>query len=263
MALSLLQRPFEIAGRTRFCVSALACFAFDAPDAPIPEVNLWKLSAEAMGTGTVLDEGMPKPCGEVLVHGHAYPPGGEAGACSARVQLGGIDKSLFVVGDRWWHATAPSEPQPFSKMELGWSRAFGGEGFDQNPHGKGTVAEFVDGVERQPLPNIEDPNNLITSPSARPAPAGFGGYEFGWPQRAPYVGTYDAKWQKEFAPGFPEDFSPYFFCVAPEDQRCEGFFELGQKLALHNLHPTEPQVEGRDEAAHLLRAAPRPRRLRR
>jgi hypothetical protein len=48
-----------------------------------------------------------------------------------------------------------------------------------NPLGKGTVpVRLASGDALAPLPNIEDPKHPIGSPRNRPAPAGFGPYDF-------------------------------------------------------------------------------------
>ena len=54
-----------------------------------------------------------------------------------RVQLGPIDKKLYVIGNRYWHRGSASDPEPFTRMAVSWENAFGGEGYDKNPLGRG------------------------------------------------------------------------------------------------------------------------------
>ncbi len=127
---------------------------------------------------------MPKIRGELLITGHAYPRGGEKPACSVRARLGSIDKTLYVVGNRYWKGGAPSDPQPFSKIAISYENAFGGAGYAENPVGKGSTPTQTDAGELHFLPNLEDPKHLLRSPKERPAlPSGFGPYDLTWPQR--------------------------------------------------------------------------------
>ncbi len=213
LKIAVLHRTFENDRTYRFVPTFFVCFPLGAPEVALQEVHMWKAAGEALGTDAPLDECMPKPTSEVLISGKAYPPGGkEAPACKVRLRFGPedeplIDKELYVVGDREWKNGVATDPVPFREMPVDWSRAFGGEGFDHNPSGKG-AAELVDeesGHKTRPLPNVEDPKHLTKSDRDTPAPAGFGAIPLHWPQRMIKGGTYDARWQKERYPGFPED----------------------------------------------------------
>src|SRR4051812_39646617 len=105
--LGLLHRTFEVAGRIDLCVTVMLAAPFDAPESLLHEVNLWKMLAAELGPDAAPDEGMPKPRAEVLVHGRAYPPGGEEAACSLRLRIGAIDKTL-----RAEHPVDPSQDRP-------------------------------------------------------------------------------------------------------------------------------------------------------
>jgi Uncharacterized protein conserved in bacteria (DUF2169) len=243
-ALSFTCRPLLLLGRQRLTLTSLIGFSLSA-GAPrlIPEIVLWP--AIAAVTGGLVDEGLPKPRGEVLVYGSCHTPGAKPlPACHVRVQLGAVDKKLAVIGDRCWQEKAwkdPStQPVPFTEMPIGWDRAFGGPDYAKNPLGRGIVS--TDGVVA--LPNIEHAGGLITSPSQRPDPAGFGPLDVAWPQRTGLAGTYDARWLKEGFPGFARDTDPAFFSTAPAGQRIEGFFRGDEAFVLENLHPTRPRVAG-------------------
>ncbi|WP_437970338.1 DUF2169 domain-containing protein [Sorangium sp. So ce260] len=241
--LGLLHRVFEDGSDCYLSVTILAFFSFGPEAALLSEVDLWKFTAAELGKDAVLDMGMPKPRGELLISGRAHPREGRAPACAVRARLGAVDKTLYVIGDRTWRRGVPTEPEPFTAMPIVWERAFGGPGFAPNPVGKGAQPVETETGEIHPLPNIELPKPLITSPSDRPAPAGFGPIDLMWPQRFARMGTYDQRWLKERFPGFAEDTDLGVFNAAPEDQQVEGFFRGDEPMVLENMHPEKPVIE--------------------
>ncbi len=176
--------------------------------------------------------------------GKAYAPGKKPTAtCPVRVRVGSLEKSLYVVGDRYWRRGVPTQPELFTEMELSWANAFGGEGYDKNPRGKGFApVKGETGVEIHALPNLEAPGRMLTSPKERPEPAGFGPLEFVWPQRFSMSGTYDKRWMETRFPGFAEDMDWRIWNMAPADQQQEGFFTGSEQLFFENMHPEKPQL---------------------
>ena len=252
--LGILHRTYENERQCYFVPSILVFFAFEAPDVPLHEANMWKVVAAELGEQTALDECMWKTRGEVLVTGNAYPSGGAHGACAVRLKLGDIDKELYVVGDRQWLSTGPSDPVPFREMPIRWTHAYGGEGYQDNPVGKGRapIVDEKSGIKHHPLPNVEHPKQLLTSPSDHPEPAGFGPLDLTWGARAKRRGSYDDKWFQERYPGFPADLDWTFFNVAPHDQWLAGHFEGGEPFELSHMHP-----EQSTQVSRLPRLAPR------
>lgn len=237
--LGVLTRLYEHEGHAFMAVAVFVFFPFEQPDRLLPEVAMWQFLAQELGD-TPLDDGMNKLHGEVLVHGSCYTPGSEPETtCPVRISIGSVDKALYVIGNRTWESGVPTEPEPFTEMPLSWENAFGGEGFAENPLGKGFSPE--DGTA---LPTVELPKRLIGSLKDCPTPAGYGAYDFSWPQRLSKVGTYDDKWLKTRFPGFADDVDWTLFNVAPEDQQIEGFFEPGTGFAVENMHPAEPRQHG-------------------
>jgi uncharacterized protein YjbI with pentapeptide repeats len=248
MRTGVLCRPFEHQGRCLFAVGAIAYFTFDgaAPASLLPDVALWGDLARELGGDFVFDEAMPKLTAEVLVTGSAYAPGGIAqAAVNARVVLGDVDKTVLVVGDRRWEHGAMTTPTPFAEMPLGWSRAFGGEGYPRNPIGRGFAPVEQGGVAVHPLPNLEHPARRVRTVADRPEPIGLGAMDFRWPQRSGRLGTYDQAWLAARAPGFADDMEFGLFNVAQDDQHHGGFFAGDEPFRLENLHPTRPLIEGR------------------
>jgi len=245
LRLGVLTRPFENARQYYLSVAVMVFFPFDTPERLLPEISLWKLVAKELGAEGILDEGMPKSTAEVLVAGHAFPPNPPKPHCHVRLRMGSIDRTLYVFGDRQWELGGPTDPQPFNSMPITWSRAFGGEGFDKNPHGRGLKPIKSEEKEWHPLPNIEHPQKLIRSTRDKPDPAGFGSFDVTFSQRAGKAGTYDDRWLKEQYPGFPLDFDWTFFNVAPEEQRLESFLRGGEEFTFDNMNSNVAVLKGR------------------
>src|SRR5690606_4152286 len=113
-----------------------------------------------------------------------------------------LQKNILVVGDRYWIGNESSKPQPFSRLPITWENAFGGEGYEHNPAGKG-VAEVVLGeVKVIPLPNIENPTQRISKQDDSPRPISFGPMSQTHPERLKMMGTYSEEWFKYDFPGF-------------------------------------------------------------
>ena len=237
-------RTFETSRKQHFVPTIFVFFDLSNETVLLPEIEMWPMLAEALGA-EVPDEGMPKSNGELLLNANAYVPGGApASAVVVRAQVGAIDKTLAVSGDRYWERTS-APPFPFRMLPLRWEHAFGGEGFAANPVGKGARPIQTTKGALHPLPNIEDPRRLVRGPKDTPTPAGFSAIDFTWPQRASKAGTYDAKWLKDCYPGFPPDTDWSMFNAAPDDQRLQGFFAGGEPFTLENLHPEKPTIRGR------------------
>ncbi len=250
----LLLYRYAKAGHFAFATTVMYCFDFNDPGKPLTEQQLWPLVTKELGKDAILDAGMPKVTGEVLLRGKCYAPKGKTiPAATVTAKVGSLSKSLALFGNRTWvkrgGIQVPSEPEPFAEMDLTYTQAFGGQGYDQNPIGKGFLADPDRASEqRLPLPNIELPNSLIGSPADRREPAGFLGYDVMWPQRMKKTGTYDERWLKERWPYFPDDMDYSFFNVAPKDQWLTGtqkFFKGDEGLEIDGMHPEKPALRSR------------------
>jgi len=207
------------------------------PDAP--QTSSLKYDLDLVRTKTTTD---------LIVHGHAYAPGGRpVTTLDVGFRVGPIQKLLKVTGDRTWQGGAITAPEPFTRMPMTYERAFGGvdartrktaspQWDVRNPAGTGYVASGtpIDGTR---LPNIEYPNQLITRAKDRPAPAGFGPICSHWQPRAGFAGTYDERWERERQPLLPEDFDDRYYQCAPADQQPPAFLRGGEPVALLNLTP--------------------------
>jgi hypothetical protein len=199
------------------------------------------------------DTSWPKPATDVVLVGHAHAPSGGATRVDVALQAGPVRKVVAVFGDRRWHLGAGgwriSAPLPFERIPLVYERAFGGQddspadpgrrGWEpRNPAGTGFVAmEDVRRLEGLALPNLEDPDALISSWKDRPRPAGFGFLGRGWQPRLGFTGTYDQQWQDNRAPLLPTDFDPRFWNAAHPDLVVAGRLRGGEPVAVLNASP--------------------------
>lgn len=244
--LAVLTRTFTAAKQDILVVSVLAGFSLGAPDNLFDEDHLWELASEALDRSQVLDQGMPKPGGEVLIAGKCFAPKNKTvSAEQASFRVGAVRKSVYIFGPRRWETPlylvkVISKPEPFTQMDITWNNALGGPDFDRNPQGKG-LSEVIspEGDKYVPLPNIEDPGHLISSSSDKPDPAGFGPLGLDWPSRLRRLGTFDEKWLEESWPGFPDDFDFSYFNLAPKDQRMDGYFRGNEQIELTAMHPEQ------------------------
>ncbi|MCA9683973.1 MAG: DUF2169 domain-containing protein [Myxococcales bacterium] len=240
--LSVLNRCFEHRRRYYMGVSVLAFIPLEDAPVLLPEAAMWVFAGERLGA-EALDVGIPKARGEFLVDGKAFAPGGApAAGVPVRAAVGPIDKQLYVQGDRYWSGLGATEPMAFTEMPLGWAQAYGGEGYTRNPLGKGFAEIEVEGTKLRPLPNLEDPRQLVSSPRDRPEPAGFGPIDISWPQRTALAGTHDQHWLENLFPGFAADVDWGLHNLAPRDQQREGFWQGGEPFRFDNLHPSKAVV---------------------
>ncbi len=241
---SLFIKPFGIGNKIYCTLTVFIYFDLMSPDDPLSEQELWKTIPEQLKPVPVLDVGMAKPHGEVIVTGSCFSPRGTTRQASmVSVAVGKMKKELAVFGDRYWKMgitglTSILDPMPFYEMPVMWHNAFGGREFADNPTGKGIdPAIAVVGGSLIPLPNVEYLDELIAEPSDKPQPAGFSPLDMMCPARQNKTGTYDDQWLKERWPYFPDDMNYEFFNCAPEDQYIEGFFTGGEAIEIINMNP--------------------------
>jgi hypothetical protein len=191
-----------------------------------------------------------KPLADVVLVGRAHAPGGRPiTKLDVTMRVGRLQKTIRVFGDRkWWFPSkltlipAISHPEPFVTMDLTCERAFGGideaaaNYCKENLNGKGFIGKkSKKSINGKPLPNLENPNNLIWSWKSHPKPVGFGFFGRGGMPRLQYAGTYDEKYEKERAPALPLDFSYAIFNGAHPDLQVRGYLRGDEAVELKNL----------------------------
>jgi uncharacterized protein YjbI with pentapeptide repeats len=230
--------------RPEMALIVRACFAIE-PNAPLTLAeDQGVLTADTFGPddeerrGECLhasDFADYKPRTDVMLRGTCHTPHGEPlEECPVRFAVGGWSKTLRVVGRRFWSderaSAVMSRAMPFTTMPVDYAHAFGGEGYEPNPAGKG-----ITGPEG---PNVEQAAAPIRSRRDRPGLAGFGPINPAWRLRAAKVGTQYGKSYKETrAPYYAEDFDWAYFNAAPPDQQLAAL-RGDEELVFHNLHPT-------------------------
>ncbi|MGB1109361.1 MAG: DUF2169 domain-containing protein [Gammaproteobacteria bacterium] len=248
---SILTRSFSYQGEDILAIGVAWGFRLSA-DEPVLEQAIWNALSEAEASGGALDMGMPKANAEFLVFGDFHSPTGQpvkGGRVS--VKLAERKKELAVQGDRHWlrgvaGIIGNSEPRPFLAMPINYERAFGGDGYADNPEGIGFKDEISpEGEVRRPLPNIEYPHKLIGSENDRPPPAGYARLDVTWAARTKLAGTYDDQYLRTRLPGLPDDVDWRFFQETPEDQQFPGFLRGDEAFEIHHMNPEHSRLQGK------------------
>ena len=171
---------------------------------------------------------------DVMLVGHAYAPNGKSvRSLLARLVVGGVDKSIAVLGDR---AAAGRDPVPFTIMALRYERAAGGLGH-ANPAGIAASEARLPNLE----PAIRSGRDGSQKGDENAALAGFGPIAPDWPQRRGRLKGGASTW----IPTDPlDDPDPLFFNAAPPDQQLAALRD-DQPLLLENLHPDHPRLSTR------------------
>lgn len=189
-----------------------------------------------------------KPATDIVMLGHACAPDQrEVTQLDVGLTVGQVSKTVRVFGDRQWQDGRMTSPTVFKTMPLVYERAYGGvqitngqltSAETRNPVGRGFAGtrkpEEMNGV---PLPNLEDPKQLIRDIQDQPTPAAFGFCAPNWQPRASFAGTYDDAWQKTRAPYLPADFDKRFFNMAHPDLVYPGYLEGGEPVTITHMHP--------------------------
>jgi uncharacterized protein YjbI with pentapeptide repeats len=225
-------------GRVQYCsISATLCTHLLTGEVQLP-FTYFEQIAEYQQEGINLDLGMPKPQGEFLVTGSFHAPGGaQITKSEVSITVGACQKKLLVFGKRQWQDGFASPPDFLTPVSLGYSSAYGGKQYAQNPIGMGCN----DGV----LPLLEHPDQRITRASQQPPPAAMGVIGLDWPQRNRFLGTYDSRYMQRSFPGHPADFDWHHFLAGAEDQRIKEFWQGNESFSLINMHPEYQLIEGR------------------
>jgi hypothetical protein len=200
------------------------------------------------------DLSLIKPSTDVLVVGDAHAPVGRVTrSMDVGVRVGPVHKVVRVTGNRFWTSDGltygATTPEPFETMPLVWERAFGGRDKTEsgvreeprNPAGTGyRASNGQEAIEGVPLPNLEDPRDLVGSWKQRPVPVCFAPIAPHWEPRRSFAGTYDEQWEATRAPYLPADFDPRFLQIAPPDLVTPQPLVGGEPVELMGFRPDMP-----------------------
>ncbi len=256
-ALALAAIPWGLTP-SRDCFTVIAKATCDlVPGGPVvlrsmadpPEGERFEDRAGARGEAVAscvypTDFALYKVRADVVLTGHACAPKGAVTTMQARFAFGAegsaFDRTLVVSGDRRWEpgplAERASAPEPFLRMPLVHSRAFGGPKYDENPVGIG----FPDRMRRGPalLPNLEDPSSRVRTPNQVVRPACFAPIPRRFPDLWASRGTRRAVW-----PCFPEELDWTLFQAAPRAQQL-AFLRGDEAFEIAGLRRELPIITG-------------------
>jgi hypothetical protein len=210
-----------------------------------------------------------KPRSDVIVNGVARPPGGAPSPswlCGIRVDgRHRLEKRLRVTGPRWWEPVFEereddqggrrfrhwrlTEPEPVAEVPIRYELAYGGllarpgengepfhEAYEPNPIGRGWLDEALTPRDRPvPAPQIEAADDPVAEPMRHHRPQGLGPIPPAWLPRRPLGGTFDARWQAETWPNWPEDYNFAYHNSAHPDLIHPGFLDGDEEIRLVGL----------------------------
>lgn len=189
---------------------------------------------------------------DIIVHGYALSGKAPVHELLVDIQVGSLGKTLFVTGNRYWIRQGKkfviSAPEKFERIPLLYENAFGGKDerhTDDQYHGlesRNTVGKGYYHIElpdqnKLPLPNIENPAQLIRHIEDRPDPAGCGFTLPHWEPRKSLAGTYDKSWLKSRSPLLPKNFDRKFFNAASENLISNGYLHGDESVKITNMTP--------------------------
>ena len=184
-----------------------------------------------------------KPVVDVIINGSAYAPGGEpVTELDVSIEIDGRRKTLRVFGNRRWEnnevgEVSISDTEPFTEMPIRWEKAFGYLNNRWNRLGMGKEQDHETDPENPvySLPNIENPEELLTQFGQEVRPVGFSTIAESWEPRHSLFGTRSAYWSNFISPLPPKNQDLRFHNAAPEDQQFEEL--IGDEvIRLTNMH---------------------------
>ncbi|APZ93855.1 DUF2169 domain-containing protein [Fuerstiella marisgermanici] len=192
-----------------------------------------------------------KPKADVLLAGHCHAPDGQqVQKLNVALQVGDLQQQLIAYGERFWQLKKRewkmTDPVPFSKLELRYKHAFGGEGFDENPHGVGCYDKNLKRADSPlPLPQLLAPSDVPTTPADQLEVVGFGPKGKWHGRRREQLGTYDKKWEETRWPWYPDDFQWDHFNAATTALQIDPYLQGDEEVVLTNLNPDHSELRCR------------------
>lgn len=216
--------------------------------APLHEADVYWTEPGKSSVKYAGDYHVGKPATDIIMLGHACAPGQQdTTRLDVSLAVGQVNKTVTVFGDRQWKEGRITPPTAFRTMPMVYEKAYGGfhvingeiaETDERNPVGRGVAgARTIEEMNGAPLPNLEDPAQLIQQHTDTPTPACFGASAPYWQPRVGYAGTYDEQWQTGRAPYLPEDFDKRFCNAAHPDLVYTGYLQGGEPVHISNMHP--------------------------
>lgn len=222
----------------------------DTPVAPVMADEYWGEPATS-SLKYMSEMHIGKPATDVVLIGQAWAPGHKVTTTLVSVNVAGREKAVQIFGDRIWRREGFTPPEPFESMPLLYERAFGGQqpvaadgrgaAEERNPVGVGFLGNRPpDELLGKPLPNLEDPRQLVRARGDLRPPASFGFVAAAWFPRRTFAGTYDQAWQSKRSPYLPLDFNRRFFNAAPPELTFDRFLVGGEPVEIQGASREGP-----------------------
>ena len=220
----------------------------EAQPPPCGEDEYWGEEPETSSIKYASDYHIGKPATDIVMLGHARAPEGKrVKQLDVSLRVGQLAKTVRVFGDRTWQSGEISPAEYFESMPLIYERAFGGQHLEENNIVSAELRNLVGCgylgkqkshvLDGSPVPNLEDPRQLLSRAGDIVTPAGFGFISPNWQPRVAYAGTYDDSWKTSRAPFLPLDFDPRFLNMAHPDLIYPGYLQGGEPVHISGVHP--------------------------
>ncbi|HRL20525.1 MAG TPA: DUF2169 domain-containing protein [Alcaligenes sp.] len=245
LRLGILARPWSWRGRHALGLSVQAWCSMDEPHLLGTDARMWQGVSGLILPDEVLDLGLPKPCAEFLVSGHACAPYGQpVSQLAVKARVGPIEKKLAVFGQREWRQAQPGVADVFTRVPLDGTRSWGGPQDLENPAGMGMIAA----VPGQPLclPQVEAWEGRLQRAGQTGQVAGLGPVSPLRPRRFRLAGQYDPAWLQGDPGTMLDSLDPHFFNAAEPDQwwRQHSHWPVDTMWELHHLNAQRPEWRG-------------------
>ena len=181
---------------------------------------------------------------DVIVNGTAYAPKDRATQqVIVKLEVGDIEKTVRVIGDRYRSVLGLSIPEPFISMPLIYERAYGGsDTSDANPRNHYVCKTnpvglgFRNALSQSRDILTEQPNLGFLTSGKETEPAGFGIIARSWSPRIEFAGTFDEEWRTYRWPLMPRNFDLRHYQIAPLDQQTN-LLQTATPVRLTNFTP--------------------------
>lgn len=248
-----LVKPFTLEVVTAFTderaasdlvVSTMLGLDLDSVISPMKDQDIWALLHAHVPPHRPIDLWLPKSHGEYAIFGHmqsSIP----INTGYLRVRCGDLTKDVTVFGDRVWEpglfGWKPSEPEPFQRMPLTWSRTFGGEACRHYPLGVGADAlSRLKSDLRANLPNLMVPGEVPWGPNQTLTPVCF---ETGYPEWfSSDLGGGDVRRNDGACFGRSRDTKRIGSCLVPHDQSQSRYWRPGDVVNLEGFQGDIPII---------------------
>lgn len=198
------------------------------------------------------DTAFIKSATDVVINGFAWAPGDKpVSTVDVSLQINDFLRTRRIFGNRYWTKNIVSwghtAPEKFNQLPLIYENSYGGVDVQSdakvpatfhegNPLGKGFIRKKSGKpTEGLALPNIENPQQLISSWKDSPNPVGFGYTASHWQPRVVFAGSYDEQWLENRSPLLPDDFNVMHFNAAHADFITKGFLQGGELVSISNV----------------------------